>query len=220
MNFNNLIISAIIGVAFLMSGCAGKKLYTKNSGFFKDYEQLNKQIEPKSSKVQSKDSADLSFYKNIIVAPVKVISSIAKEQQTESQKKLYKDISEYLTTKCKEELGNSSKYILVENPSKNTLILESAISAVEVHFDDPQWYQFSSIAIGLTAVSFGVYVDEDVRILGEKRLVDSQTGDVLERSMNIQEDVKITLTGYELEFTNIKPALDSWLKQLKKDFDK
>jgi ribosomal protein S17E len=212
-------------VAFLMSGCASKNLYTNssgffNSGFFKDYEQLNKQIKPKASEVQSKHVAGLSTYKNIIIAPVKIISSIPKEQQTESQKNLYKSISGYLTSKYKVELANGLKYALVEEPSKSTLVLETAISAVEVHFDDASWYQFSSIPMGLTEVSSNIYMNKDVRILGEKRLVDSQTGAVLNRSMNIIRDATISVDSDNLEFKNIRPALDGWVEQLKKDFAK
>lgn len=220
LKLQTVLTSIILSVAFLMSGCANKKLYTKNSGFFINYEELNKQVKPKVSEVQSKHAIALSTYKNIIIAPVKVISSIPKEQQTESQKELYKDISEYLTSKYKIELANSFKYALVEKPAKDTLVLETAISAVEVHFNDASWYQFSSIPMGLTVVSYNIYMDKDVRILGEKRLVDSQTGDVLNRSMNIIRDIIIRVDSDNLEFKNIRHALDGWIEQLKKDFAK
>jgi len=220
LNINSLIMGIVLGVALLMGGCSSKKLYVKNSGFFKDYEQLNKQIKPKGFQIKDKSDAILSSYKYIMVAPVQVISSIAKEQQSESQKKLYKEISEYLAAAYKKEVLNASGYILTDSPSENTLILQTAVSTVEVHFDDSSWYQFSSVPMGLTVVSYNVYLDEDVRILGEKRLVDSQTGKVLERSMNIVKDIKITLDGANLELSNLKPALDAWLDQLSKDLKK
>jgi hypothetical protein len=213
LNINNFLITAIFGATFLISGCASKKIYTQNSGFFKSYEELNKSIKQKSFVAKSKNSNNLSLYKNIIITPVQVISSIPIEQQSKSQKKLYAAISKYLTHGYKKKL--SKKFTIVEKPSQNTLTLQTAISAVEVHFDDEKWYQFSSTPLGLTAVSYNIYMDEDIRILGEKRLLDSKNGDILERSMNILSDDVVTTNGSNLEFDDIKPALDSWLEQIK-----
>jgi len=218
LNINKLLISGILSVVFLMTGCTSAKSYTQNSGFFKNYDQLNKNIKQKSFATTNSSSVDLSSYKNIIIAPIQVISSIAKEQQSASQKKLYKDISIYLTSEYSKVL--SKNFTIVKKPSQNTLILQTAISAVEVHFDDEKWYQFSSTPLGLTVVSYNIYMDEDVRILGEKRLLDSKSGNILKRSMNILSSDIITINSASLNFNDIKPALDSWLSQIKKDFTK
>ena len=72
----------------------------------------------------------------------------------------------------------------------------------------------------MNVVSFNVYMDEDVRLLGENRLVDSVNLDVLSRSMYIIKDKKIIIDADNLEFENLKEALDIWLTQVKKDLNK
>jgi glutaredoxin 2 len=110
--------------------------------------------------------------------------------------------------------------MLVETKGADTLILESAISAVEVHFDDERWNQFSPIAMDITVTSYNSYADENVRILGEKRIVDAATGKTMFESMDIIKDEKIVLSGEFLEFENLKPALDKWIEHVKNYFAK
>ena len=213
LKLQTVFISMILLTIVMMSGCSSRNIEVKNSGFFKEYDS----IKTKGSTFYQDSKVDLSSYKNIVVTPVLVISAIKENEQTPEQKKLYKDISEYLTSEYKKEISKSGKYTLVDSSTPNSLILESAVSTVEVHLGDEKWNQFSPISMGLSVVSFNVYMDEDVRLLGEKRLVDSTSGDVLSRSMHILRDEKVIINGDKLEFSDIKPALDSWLKQVKQD---
>jgi len=211
MKLQTLLLWAIFSLIFLVSGCASKNMQAQNTGFFEDYEQFDKQTAVK---------ADLSKYKKIIVVPIEVMSAIAEDKQTEKQKKLYKEISEYLLAEYKKEIKNSARFVLTETSSPNTIMLETGISTVEVHFDDASWNQITPIQMGLNVVSFNAYMDGDVRILGEKRLVDAETKEVISRSMNIQKNNEITISGETIEFKDVKPALDSWLAQVKEELSK
>lgn len=213
MRSQSIFIGIVLLMAFIISGCSSRVAQAKNTGFFQDYNS----IQTKGSLSYSDANNGLDKYKNILVAPVVVISKIKEEEQTDGQKKLYKDISEYLTSEYKKEINKSGRYNIVENSTVDTLKLETAISAVEVHLDDEKWNQFSPVSLGLGVVSFNVYMDEDVRILGEKRLTDANSGKVVSRSMHIQKDQKVILSGDSLEFKDIKPALDSWIEQVKKE---
>lgn len=217
MKLQTIIISTILSVAFFMSGCVSKSIQVDNSGFFKDYEKFEKSNDS-TRKISS--LSDMSVYKNIIISPVQVISGIPLDKQTPSQKILYKEISEYLTSEYKKEIQKANRYVLTDIKGPNTLKLESAISAVEVHYDDEKWNQFSPVSIGVTVVSYNSYMDENVRILGEKRLVDSQSTELLSAEMSIQKNKKIIMKQEYLKFEDIKPSLDSWLGELKKDFSK
>jgi len=220
LKLNSLLISVIFGVMFLMNGCASRDIQAKNSGFFKDYKEFKNSYNPDGSMLHTSPKADMSKYKNILVTPVKVISAIEESKQTDSQKKLYKQISDYLTAEYKKEIEETTKYKLTQTKASDTLKLESAISTVEVHFDDKKWNQFSPISMGITVVSYNSYLDEDVRLLYEKRLVDSISGEVLERSMNIVKDKKIVIENDYLDFKDLKPSLESLLLQIKKYFSK
>jgi hypothetical protein len=208
----------LLGLALLMSGCAGKRVDVKNSGFFKDYDELHSSDNYSAQK--SLKEFDMSKYKTILIAPVLVIPAISIEQQTPSQKKLYKEISDYLSDGYKREIQSSKRYKLVETKGADTLILETAVSTVEVHFEDEKWNQFSPIAMDITVTSYNSYIDENVRVLGEKRIVDAATGEILAESMNIVKDEKIILNSDALEFREIKPALDSWIAHIRNYFSK
>lgn len=218
MKLRTILGVTVFGVMFLMSGCAGKSVDAKNSGFFKDYEQFKGSTNFSAAR-GSKD-IDMSKYKTVFVSPVKVISAIPDAQQTPSQKRLYKEIAEYVRDGYKREIQKNNKYMLVETKGADTLILDSAISSVEVHFDDEKWNQFSPIAMDVTVTSYNSYADENVRILGEKRIIDSTTGKTMFESMDIIKDEKILLSGESLEFENLKPALDRWIEHVKNHFAK
>lgn len=211
MKLQTILIATIATIAFLMSGCASKNMQAQNSGFFDDYKQFDKKSDVKPS---------LEKYEKIMLAPVKVISVTAKEEQTPKQKKLYEEIANYLNVLYKKDIEASGSYEIVDAASPNTLILETGISAVEVHLDDEKWNQLSPVTLDLNVVSYNAYMDEDVRILGEMRLIDADTNEVVYRGLKIQKDAKIIIAGDSLELEDVKSALDSWLAQVRKDISK
>ena len=83
-----------------------------------------------------------------------------------------------------------------------------------------QWYQFSPITLGLTALARATYIDAAVRILGEGRFVDAKTGKVLLRTMTLQKAEEVGTDADKLIFKDVKPALDVWLKSTDKNIIK
>lgn len=200
----------VLGLAVLMSGCGStKEGPAVNTGFFKNYETLKTQTAP-----------SLKKYTKIKVAPIQVVPAIAPDKQTTSQKKMYADIAAYLNEEYKKIISTSGSYTLTDKDAEDTLVLESAISAVEVHFDDKEWNQLSPIAMGLDVVSFNAYMYEYVRLLGEMRLVDASTKAVVSRNLTIIKENPIFITGDDLEFKNVKASLDNWLAQVKINIEK
>ncbi|WP_170175852.1 DUF3313 family protein [Sulfurimonas crateris] len=210
MKLSTIFALALSAFAILTSGCASKNVAAKNSGFFSDYSQL--QSSDALSAAKSYKEYDVSKYKTVLISPVQAIEALPKLEQSDSQRELYKKISEYVSEGYKREIQKDSSLKLVDTKESGSLILESAISAVEVHFDDKNWNQFSPIAMDITVTSFNSYLDGNVRILGEKRIVDATTGETLLESMEIIKDEKIILKGETLKFENIKPALDKWIE--------
>ena len=217
MKLQIVVISALVGAALLMSGCANKDLQEKNSGFLKSYEGLDEHEKYEGSMIRIMPGADFTQYENIMVSPVQIVSGIPENEQTPAQKKLFKEVSEYLTNGYKEEIKKNGVYNLVETEGPKTIKYEVGISAVEVHFDDMQWYQFSPISLGLTVAARSTYVDKAVRILGEGRLVDTETGKVLMRAMSLQKGEEVGTDADQLVFKDVKPALDAWLKRSTKN---
>lgn len=213
----SVIFSIVLFVfAFLTSGCALKSTASKNSGFFSDYRELKSDDGFSASK--SFKEYDVSKYKTVLISPLKVISAVPKEQQSDLQRELYEKISQYVTNGYKREIQNTTELRLIDVEEKDTLVLESAISAVEVHFDDNSWNQFTPIAMDVTVTSYNSYADGNVRILGEKRIIESSTKETLFESMEIIKDKKIIAESEVLKFEDIKPALDEWIELTVKSF--
>jgi len=210
MKLQTVLVGVILGLAVFVSGCGStKETPVLSTGLFKDYEAI-----------EAATASSVKKYTNIRVAKVQVIPAIALEKQTSSQKKMYQDIATYLDQEYKKLISASQKYTLVEKNMKDTLVLESAISTVEVHLDDKEWNQLTPIAMGLDIVSFNAYMYEFVRLLGEMKLVDAESGKVVSSHLNILKDEKIFITGENLELKNVKAGLDSWLAQVKVNLEK
>ena len=210
MKLQTVLVGVILGLAVFVSGCGStKETPVLSTGLFKGYEAI-----------EAATASSVKKYTNIRVAKVQVIPAIALEKQTSSQKKMYQDIATYLDQEYKKLISASQKYTLVEKNMKDTLVLESAISTVEVHLDDKEWNQLTPIAMGLDIVSFNAYMYEFVRLLGEMKLVDAESGKVVSSHLNILKDEKIFITGENLELKNVKAGLDSWLAQVKVNLEK
>jgi hypothetical protein len=213
MNRKFIVFCTIVSMALLFGGCANRNMQNQHSGFLKDYEGLDDHPKFDGAMVRIMPDADFTKYQNIIVAPVQIISNIPESEVTPSQKKLFGQISTYLTKGYIQNFKQNGSYNVVDVPGPDTMKFEVAISAVEVHFDDMKWYQFTPVTLGLTVVARATYIDQAVRILGEARLSDSESGKVLLRAMSLQEGEEVGTEADQLLFADVKPALDVWLKR-------
>ena len=221
MKISSLIASTFIGAALLLTGCANRDMQAKNSGFLKQYDALEDHDKLEGTKIKIMPGSDFAQYENIYIEEVQVISAIPEKEWTPEQKVLFKKIGDYLTAGYKTAIKNGTGYKLVEDKkAEKTIIFEAAISAVEVHFDDMQWYQFTPITLGLTGIARATYIDESVRILGEGRFSDAKTGKVLLRAMTLQKGEQVGTSEDKLVFADVKPALDVWLKRTSKNLEK
>lgn len=212
------IVCLVVFTVFFIGGCANKSMEDKHSGFLKSYSGLKDVAEGR--KLQIMPGADFAKYKNLYVAPVQILHGIVEGVVTPSEKKLFQEMSDYLTEGLKKDTKKNGILTLTEDKkAPQTMVFESAISAVAVNFDDMSWYQFTPITMAATAAARASVVDKQVRILGEARLSDGDTGSVLMRVVNLQKGHEVA-PGTEVDdlvFADVQPALDAWLKQYSKN---
>ena len=221
MKLHTLLGAAIISAAIMFTGCANRDMQAKNSGFLNNYDGLEENDKLEGTRVKIEPGADFTKYENIYIEPVKIISAIPEKEWTPEQKILFEKISDYLTAGYKTALENGTGYRLVENKDiPKTVVFEAAISAVEVHYDDMQWYQFTPITLGLTGIARATYIDGAVRILGEGKFYDAKTGKLLLSAMTLQKGEEVSTDADKLVFADVKPALDAWLKRTNKNLEK
>lgn len=222
MKLTSLLRITLIGAILLTTACSNRDMQANNSGFLKDYDKLEENDKLEGTKVQIMPGADFSKYKNIYIAPVQIITQIPKKDWTPAQTKLFDEMSKYLTKGYQAAIVNAKvSYTLVEDKNTpDTLIFETAISAVEVHFDDMEWYQFTPITLGVTAIARATYVDAAVRILGESKLTDASTGKILARFIRLQKAKEVGTESDQLIFDDVKPALDAWIEKASQNVSK
>jgi len=209
-----IVSAAVITATLLMTGCANRDMQATNSGFLDKYDGIEEKDGMEGTRVMITPGADFTKYENVYVADVQIRSAIPKEKWTPEQKVLFEKISSYLTNGYKDALRNGTGYRLVEDKkTPKTIVFEGAVSAVEVHFDDMEWYQFTPITLGMTLAARATYVDGAVRILGEARMTDAQTGKILLRGMRLQKGEEVKTDADRLVFNDLKPSLDAWLKR-------
>jgi len=218
MKIQTIFNAAVLGSLLLMSGCASKAVYQEQTGFLDDYETLISGSScSKDQTVYMYSAQDLNDFSKVTLKTVKVISAIPQNEQTDEQKKLYELITTYVTLALKKAINEDTTLSLVDKPGKDTLDLELAVSVVEVHLNDENWNQCSKTALGVNVVTYGVYLDDAVRILIESRI---STEDTLQaQSMQIIKDHVIRAENNTLNFENVKPALDAWLKDATKSIN-
>lgn len=218
MKIRTIFNAAVLGSLLMMSGCASKAVYQEQTGFLDDYETLiSGNSCSKDQTVYMYSAQDLQSFNKVTLKDIKVISAIPQSEQTDEQKKLYELISTYVTYGLKKAINEDATLSLVDMPGKDTLDLELAVSVVEVHLNDENWNQCSKTALGVNVVTYGVYLDDAVRILIEGRI---STQDTLQaQSMQIIKDHVIRAENNTLSFENVKPALDAWLKDATKSIN-
>lgn len=218
MKIHAIFNAAVLGSLLMMSGCASKAVYQEQTGFLDDYETLISGSScSKDQTIYMYSAQDLHDFNKVTIKPVKVISAIPESEQTQEQKKLYELISTYVTYGLKKAINEDTTLSLEEMPGKDTLDLELAVSVVEVHLNDENWNQCSKTALGVNVVTYGVYLDDAVRVLIESRISTEET--LQAQSMQIIKDHVIRAENNTLIFENVKPALDAWLKDATKSIN-
>lgn len=210
-----LIASSIVAATLLVSGCANKNMQTKESGFLNNYDKLEKQDNMSKAKAYISPSADFSKYKNIYIEPVKIITGIPRDEQTDKQKIMFMKMQDYLTSNYIDIIEDSTNFNVVKTKdNKNTMIFESAISAVEVHSDDLSGMDFMPMMLVVKMIT-RPSSEANVRLLAESKLSDASTKEVLVQMLELHKGEKVKVDADELEFKDIQVTLDDLMLNIK-----
>lgn len=202
---------SLLLLSFVFTACSTTQTYDNRSGFFKSYETF-KPVAQNSSLFFHKDAdADLGAYDKIIIPEIKVFSHTV--QTSPEENKLYTQIAAYSTAAyAKNIIKNSANYKVVDVAQKGAMVIQIAISMVEVHPEDKTWDQLSALPFTLDASTYSAYSEGNARLLIEARISDAMNGRLLARSMRIVMDEKVRLhKDTHLQFKDLQTALDKWL---------
>ncbi len=198
----------LVLATLLLAACSSNIAAKKRTGFFKNYEGLK--IVGEKLYFEQIEGADLSAYNKIYVPDIKVISNATEDSPRDIE--LYTQISAYTTAAYRKNiLKNSSNYILVDVPQAKSVIMEIAISLVELKADDKS--SLNALAFALNADTKSAFEQGRVRILTEARITDAMNGRLLARSMRVVLEKEISPESEHLRFSDLHEALDRWLNE-------
>lgn len=195
---------------FILSSCSQSVSYPKRTGFLNDYDSVQNASIGHMHYFQKLDDTDLSRYDKIYIPEIKVISNSA--EMTPEDNRLYSQITAYTTAAYRKNImKKSSNYCLVDVAQEGTMLMEIAISTVEVHLSDEKWDNLTALPFSINERTKQAYQDGHVRILIEARISDAMNNDLLARSMRVIMEEEVSIDGNHLSFNAIQASLDRWL---------
>lgn len=197
--------------SLLLTACSTSRAYQNRTGFLNSYDGIVKVDSNDSLYFEQMTDSNLSAYNKILIPDIKVISSTLAP--TPYENRLYSLISAYATAAYRKNIiKSSSNYEVVDVAQKGAIIMEIAISMIEIHPDDKEWDNLSTLEFSLNASTYAAYLEGDARMLIEARITDAMTQRLLARSVHAIVDEKIVLHDPDrLQFNDVQAALDRWL---------
>ncbi len=203
------LISLLLSLLILCA-CSANYKFQLRTGFLDSYDGLEKVSADKVHYFKTMDDANLSAYDKIYIPDIKVLSNTTRS--TPKENKLYTLISEYTSAAYRKNImKNSANYSMVGVAQEGTIIMQIAISTVEVHTQDKEWDNLSALAFCLNESTLEKYKEGNVRLLIEARITDAMNEKLLAHSMRVIMDEEIRTNKEYLAFSNVQASLDKWL---------
>jgi uncharacterized lipoprotein YmbA len=201
-----------LSVALLLAACASKTTQpSQYSGFLSDYSQLQPAQSASGVPVMRWVSPDFKpeNYRSVLVErPVFYPAPTATAQV--SQQTL-DEIALYLQQAMRLELAGRLK--VVEYADRDTLVLRSAITAVNLSPEGLKVYEVVPIALVAAAASTAAGTrDLDTNIYVELEAIDGRNSQPIARVVRKGHGLQLENDSTQLSLKDIKPALDVWAK--------
>ena len=205
------LLSAFVTLVAL-SACSTSASYQFRTGFFSEYDKLERVTKDEFRFFEKIGDVDLNSYGKIVVPDIKVLPNVA--DSTPQENELYTQISAYTSAAYRKNIiKNSSNYTLVDVPQQGALIMQIAISLVEVHPEDKSWDNLIAFPFSLNASTYTSFQEGNVRVLIEARITDAMSSEVLARSMRVMMEEEVRLHADNIEFKDVQASLDRWLRE-------
>lgn len=200
-----------LALAFVLTACSAAKTYQNRTGFLSSYEGIEQVSSRESLYFEQMPDSNLSAYDKIVIPDIQVISNTP--ESTSYENRLYSLVSAYTTAAYRKNIiNNSANYQVVDVAQQGAIVMQIAISMIEVHPDDKSWDSLSALGFSLNAGTYTAYLEGDARILVEARITDAMTQKLLARSVHAIVDEQVILHDTDrLQFKDVQSALDKWL---------
>lgn len=196
----------------LMAGCASTTTNPEQySGFLSDYSGLRPAQSASGVPVMRWVAADFQpqAYHSLLVEKPQFYPAPKPNAQV-SQKTL-DEIADYLQQALQRELGGQLR--IVNHAEPDTIVLRTAISAVELTPEGLKVYEVIPVAlVAAAAMTAAGTRDLDTNIYIEVEALDGRTNAPLTRVVRKGHGLQLENDSTQLSLKDLKPVLDEWAK--------
>lgn len=208
----SLLLSLGLGAGLLLAGCASQTTQPDQySGFLGDYSQLQPTTSASGAPVMRWVSPDLKMqnYSSVLVEkPVFYPRPQPSEQVSQAA---LDEIASYLQQAMQRELQGRMR--VVSQADQDTLVLRSAITAVDVSAEGLKVYEVIPVALVAAAVTTAAGTrDRTTEIYVEVEALDARTSQPLARVVRKGHGLDLENKSTQLTLKDLKPALDIWAR--------
>lgn len=199
-------------VTLLLAGCASETTQPEQySGFLSDYSQLQPAQSASGVPVLRWVSADFKAqnYRSVLVEKPVFYPAPTPSEQVSQQ--TLDEIASYLQQALQLELAG--QYRIVQQADQDSLVLRSAISAVNLSAEGLKVYEVIPIALVAAAASTAAGTrDLNTNIYVELEALDGRNSQPMARVVRKGHGLQLENDSTQLSLKDIKPALDVWAK--------
>ncbi|WP_425917418.1 DUF3313 family protein [Pseudomonas sp. GWSMS-1] len=205
-------LGLVLSASVLLAGCASKTpTPSQYSGFLSDYSQLQPTQSPSGATVMRWVAPDfqLANYSSVLVE--KPLFYPAPTPSAQVSQQTLNDIASYLQQAIRLELAPRMR--IVEQADRDTLVLRSAITAVNLSPEGLKVYEVIPIALVAAAASTAAGTrDLNTEIYVELEAIDGSNSKPMARVVRKGHGLQLENNSTQLRLDDITPALDTWAK--------
>lgn len=205
-------LSIGLSAALLLGGCASNTTQpTQYSGFLGDYSQLQPAQSASGAPVMRWVSPDLDLQRYRSVVVEKPLFHPAPQPSAQVSQQTLDAIATYLQQAMQRELAGSLR--IVNQADQDSLVLRSAISAVNLSAEGLKVYEVVPIALVVAAASTAAGTrDLNSEIYIELEAIDGRSSQPMARVVRKGHGLQLENDSTQLRLEDIQPVLDSWAK--------
>lgn len=201
-----------LSATLLLAGCASQTpTPSQYSGFLSDYTQLQPAQSASGAPVMRWVSPDFKpeNYRSVLVERPLFYPAPTPDAQVSQQ--ALDEIALYLQQAMRLELAGRMR--VVEHPDTDTLVLRSAITAVNLSPEGLKVYEVVPVALLAAAASTAAGTrDLNTEIYVELEVIEARNSQPMARVVRKGHGLQLENDSTQLRLKDIKPALDVWAK--------
>lgn len=196
----------------LLTGCASQTTQpSQYSGFLADYSELKPASSASGAPVLRWVSPDYKATDYVSVYVEKPVFYPAPKPSDQVSQATLEQITDYLQQAIEREL--SQRMQVVDTPTRDSLVLRSAITGVDSSAEGLKVYEVIPIALVAAAASTAAGTrDRDTNIYVELEAVNAENNQPMVRVVRKGHGLQLENDSSQLTLDDLKPALDTWAK--------